>query len=422
MSNGINKKQLTIWALYDFANSFVFITFFLYYSQWLVVDHGVSDFWFNMTFVGSSLLFILTAPVAGLIADKTKVSLPSLRLTTILAFAFLFITGLITSLFSELYILSIITFSIGTYFYLFCFTFYNPLLRDVATPEKRGLASGWGQFGNWIGQVTGLLVALPFASGTITLMGDPGRAQTLIPATILFLLLASPLLIFFKESGVKAFVPLDLKNSYKNTYKSFLDLCKKYKGVGIFLLAFFFFNDAIITSSNNFPIYLDKLFGVSDATKSYLLIGIMITSALGAPIGGWVADKIGFRKTLLGLLVGWIAIFPVMAFSRSFTFFIFVTVFMGLWFGSIWTVARAYLMKLTPPSMLNQSFTYYTLMERFATLIGPISWGLIVTYFSKTNNFNYRSAAFAMAIFVFIGFLLARKLPENNQIEISNNS
>ena len=73
MKNGINRKQLVLWALYDFANSFVFITFFLYYSQWLVIDKGVSDFWFNMTFVGSSLLFLLTVPVAGSIADKIKV-------------------------------------------------------------------------------------------------------------------------------------------------------------------------------------------------------------------------------------------------------------------------------------------------------------------------------------------------------------
>lgn len=410
MKNGINIKQLALWALYDFANSFVLITFFLYYSQWLVVDRGVSDFWFNMTFVGSSLLFLLTVPVAGSIADKIKVNMSGLRTTTLLSVLFFSATGLVAAFFPEHYVISIITFSLATYFYLFCFTFYNPLLHDVATSEKHGLASGWGQFGNWLGEMAGLLVALPFAAGTIALIGEPGRAQTLIPSSFLFLLFAAPMLIFFKQSGVRTAVPINIKAEYRNVFKSFLELCKS-PGVGLFLLAYFFFNDAVTTASNNFPIYVDKVFGVSDDIKSYLLIGILITSAIGSPISGWIADRIGFKKTLLGILGGWIVIFPLMAIAKNFTFFIFVSIAMGLLFGSIWTVTRAYLMRLTPPSMTNQSFTYYTLMERLATFIGPISWGLVVTYLPRTDALNYRSAAIAMAVFVFIGFIFAKKLP-----------
>lgn len=417
MKNGINVKQLALWALYDFANSFVLVTFFLYYSQWLVVDRGVSDFWFNMTFVGSSLLFLLTVPVAGSIADKIKVNMPGLRITTLLSVVFFLATGLIAALFPEHYVISIITFSLATYFYLFCFTFYNPLLHDVATPEKRGLASGWGQFGNWLGEMAGLLVALPFAAGTITLLGGPGRAQTLIPATVLFFLFALPILIFFKESGSRVAVPISIKAEYKNVFRSFLDLCKS-PGVGLFLLAYFFFNDAITTASNNFPIYVNKLFGVSDNIQSYLLIGILVTSAISAPMSGWIADRIGLKKTLLWILGGWIVIFPLMAVAKDFTFFIFISIAMGLWFGSIWTVTRAYLMQLTPPSMMNQSFTYYTLMERLATFIGPISWGLIVMYLPRTNAFNYRVAAIAMAVFVFIGLIFAKKLPNEHPSRI----
>lgn len=411
MKNGINKKQLVLWALYDFANSFVFITFFLYYSQWLVIDRGVSDFWFNMTFVGSSLLFLLTVPVAGSIADKIKVNMPGLRITTIISVIFFLITGFLVALFPEHYVLSIFTFSLATYFYLFCFSFYNPLLHDVALSEKRGLASGWGQFGSWSGEIVGLLVALPFAAGTITLLGEPGRAQTLIPATIFFLLFALPMLIFFKESGIRTVVPMRIKTEYKDILKSFWKLCK-FPGIGLFFLAYFFFNDAVTTASNNFPIFIDKLFGVGDDVKSYLLIGILITSAVGSPISGWVADRFGCKKTLLGILIGWIIIFPILAVPMDFVPFIFVTIVMGLWFGASWTVTRAYLMHLTPPSMMNLSFTYYTLMERLATFMGPISWGLIVAYLPRTNALNYRIAAIAMAIFVLIGYMFAKRLPD----------
>ncbi len=411
LKSGINKKHLILWSSYDFANSFVFITFFLYYSQWLVVDRGVSDIWFNMTFVGSSFLFLLTVPVAGSIADKIKIQLPGLRITTLLSVFFFLVTGLIASFWPNYYLWSIITFSLATYFYLFSFTFYNPLLNEIASTERRGLVSGWGQLGNWLGHISGLLVALPFATGTITLWGEPGRAQTLIPAVILFLLFATPMLIFFKEKSVRASMPIHISAEYKNVFRSFLNLCRS-PGVGLFLLAFFFFNDAVTTASNNFPIYIQNIFNVSDNIKSYLLVGILVTSAIGSPISGWIADKIGFKKTLLWLLGGWIVIFPLLAVAKNFLFFAIVSIIMGLCFGAIWTITRAYLIHLTPPAMMNQSFTYYTLMERLATFVGPISWGLIVTYMPRVGGFNYRSAAIAMAVFVLVGLIFTRKLPE----------
>jgi UMF1 family MFS transporter len=413
MTNGIDKKRLVLWALYDFANSFVFIIFFLYYSQWLVVDRGVSDFWFNTTFVGSSLLFLLTVPVAGAIADKIKVNMPGLRATTLFSVLFFLLTGFIAVFFPEYHVTSIVTFSLAAYLYLFSFTFYNPLLHDVASPEKLGLASGWGQFGSWLGEILGLLAALPFASGAITIWGEPGRAQTLIPAAVLFFIFALPMLIFFKEKNTRVAAPISVKTEYKNVLGAFWELCKS-SGVGLFFLAYFFFNDAVATAANNFPIYIDKLFGVSDDIKSYLLIGILVTSAIGSPISGWIADRIGFRKTLLWILGGFIVVFPLMAVARDFVFFVLVAIVMGLWFGAIWTVTRAYLMRLTPPSMTNQSFTYYTLMERLATFVGPISWGLIVTYGPAAGALNYRLAAAMMAVFIIIGIFFARKLPEGN--------
>lgn len=174
MEKPLNKKNLFLWSLYDLANSVVFITFFLYYSQWLVIDKGVDDFWFNMTFVGSSLLFLITVPVFGAIADRSKHNLKGLRLTTVFSIAFFLITSLIAMFWPNHYIWTIITFSFATYFYLFSFTYYHPLLHDVAQPEKRGLASGWGEFGNWAGEIVGLLLGIPFATGAVIFLATLG--------------------------------------------------------------------------------------------------------------------------------------------------------------------------------------------------------------------------------------------------------
>ena len=65
------KRNIFLWALYDFANSLVMIIFLFYFSQWLVIESGKPDWWFNAMLIVSSVLFILTAPIAGQIIDKT---------------------------------------------------------------------------------------------------------------------------------------------------------------------------------------------------------------------------------------------------------------------------------------------------------------------------------------------------------------
>lgn len=408
----MDKKRLFLWSMYDFANSIVWIVFFLYFSQWLIIEQGVSDFWYNFIFTTSSLLLILTAPVAASIADKKGLKLPGLRITTVLSFIFFFMTGVIAAFYPNHYILAWIFATLAMYLYLFCFTYYHPLLQDIAVPEKQGLASGWGILGNEAGQIFALLLSIPLATGAIVLFNASHRAQILIPAAILFLLFSLPTLIFFKEKSLKREIDINIKNEYKGITKSTIEMFKV-PGLGRFFLAYFFFNDAIITASNNFAIYLGKVFKVTDTTKSLLLVSIIVMGAIGAPISGWISDKIGWKKTLVWILSGFLVIFPVLAIINNFYIFVAAVIVMGLWWGAIWSVTRAIVIQLTPKEKLNQSFTFYTLMERFSTLIGPISWGLIIAFISKNNINNYRIAMGSMAVFVFIGLYIARKLPDN---------
>jgi hypothetical protein len=89
------KKNVFLWALYDFANSIVMIVFLFYFSQWLVVDSGKPDWWFNATLIMSSLLFILTAPVAGQRLDATGHKLSGVRVTSVIMFVFYFSAALV---------------------------------------------------------------------------------------------------------------------------------------------------------------------------------------------------------------------------------------------------------------------------------------------------------------------------------------
>jgi UMF1 family MFS transporter len=408
----MNRKNIFLWTLYDFANSIVDIVFFLYFAQWLVVDRHVTDFWYNMIFVAASLLLLLSAPVLGAIADKNSKQRRYFNTITVLTFVF-FLFASLTSLFSPGRVFwAVLFFMLASYFYQFSFVFYNSFLHDIAPKEKWGWVSGIGQAGNWLGQIVGLLVTLPFATGAIYLFGQIGRAQTFLPATILFFILALPMLLLFKPSrdaSQQVPVAIKLSEEYKGQWNKFKDLIKE-PNMKLFLLAYFFFNDAIITASDNFPIFLEHVFSVSDSTKSMLLVGILATSVIGALLSGHLTDKIGLKKSLLITIGSWVILFPLLGLVKSFSLFVIFAVLMGFLFGSIWTVSRAVMTALTPPEKSNYGFSFYTIAERASTFLGPIAWGLITTLFISHGPIRYRFAVTSMTVFVLIGFYLAQKI------------
>ncbi|HAI98388.1 TPA: hypothetical protein DCL30_02480 [Candidatus Peribacteria bacterium] len=406
----MNRKNIFIWTLYDFANSIFMIVFFLYFAQWLVVEKGVADFWYNAIFAVGSVLLLVTAPILGSIADKTGGQHRCLNVITILTILSVSVVTAIALFFPQKVFLAAFFFLITNYFYQFSFVFYNALLHDIAPRERWGRVSGIGQAGNWLGQIIGLLIALPFASGAVYLVGATGRAQTFLPSVIVFTVLALPMLLLFRlPKHTSQPVRIDVKEEYRSQWRQLKELVKA-PAMRLFLLAYFFFNDAVVTAANNFPIYMQNVFEVSDTAKSAVLVGILVTSVAGALCSGWVADTIGLKKTLIIILVGFAIIFPVLGIVKSFPVFVAVTTVMGFFYGSIWTVTRAVMTALTPKEKLNFGFSYYTLAERVSTFVGPLTWGLITSLLVDLGPMRYRLAVICISVFILIGLHLVSKM------------
>src|SRR3990167_11296816 len=191
------RQNVFLWSLYDFANSLVSIVFFLYFAQWIVVDKGMADIYFNLTFTISALLLLFTAPITGFLLDKYFRRITGLRYTTIIT-SLLYGTCALLAV-SGMGVPALIFFTLGLYMYLLTFTFYTPLINDISAPEKRGRISGLGIAANYLGQFAGLLLVLPFSNGSLSLFSSSARAETLLPAVIAFTLLALPMLLWFKE-------------------------------------------------------------------------------------------------------------------------------------------------------------------------------------------------------------------------------
>jgi UMF1 family MFS transporter len=400
-----SKSNIFNWILYDFANSIVSIVFFLYFAQWIVIEAGVSDFLFNLSFTVSAILLLLTVPLTGSLLDKSLRRITGLRYTTILSTIFYGVCAIFALTNSGMW--SLIFFTLGLYFYLLSFTFYTPLLKDIAKKGKQGIISGLGITANYLGQVIGLLIALLFSNGTLNLFKASPRAETLLPAVIVFFILSLPMLIFFKEPEKrkeKTTIKTELKNAWIKTKDIF-----SYSSISFFLVSYFLFNDAVLTASYNFPIFLEQVWHISDTAKTYILLGILITSAIGGTLSGIIADKFGHKRTLMWLLYGWVIILPAVALSTNFKLLIAITTLMGFWYGANWAVSRSVMSYLAPKGKHNLVFAYFGLAERASSFIGPIIWGLTISSLILLGSIRYRIATLVITLFVLLGtFVLSR--------------
>ena len=176
-----------------------------------------------------------------------------------------------------------------------------------------------------------------------------------------------------------------------------------FSSTAFFLLAYFFFNDAILTAANNFPIFLEQVWHVPDTVKTYILLGILITSAIGGTLSGMFADRFGHKRTLMFVLFGWIIILPLIGLLTNFTLFVIISTVMGFWFGANWAVSRSVMSYVAPTGKHNLAFSYFGLAERASSLMGPIVWGLVVSNLISFGSGRYRIAVLAITGFIILG-------------------
>ncbi|MEY2664366.1 MAG: hypothetical protein RIT04_174 [Candidatus Parcubacteria bacterium] len=402
----MNRKSLFLWSLYDFANSIVLMAFLFYFSQWLVIDQGKPAWWYNVALIVSSVLFVITTPFISKKIDATKTKIKGLRFWTFLTFVGYLAVSLLVMLSHNMEVLATILYALSTYAYLICFLYFTPMLNDLSNNENRSWRSGIGQGANSIGQVAGVLITLPFING-ITLFGDPGRAQALFPATILFGILALPMLIFYRENNNRA------HNATQNTTQyNLISLFKEvfsYKPLALLLLAYFLFSDALLTFANNFPLYLETVHHVTDTVKSLLTASILILAAIGAVIFGKVADKKGGLKILKIVLTVWCFVFLAMILITNFNVLIPVFLFAGILFGPVWAISRALVGELAPPHLTASSYSYYVVAERFATFVGPAIWSIALITMGE-GLIGYQVGLTSLMLLVIISLFVLNRI------------
>ena len=403
---GVAPGRLSVWSwvIYDLANTiFALGVIGRYFPEWLIsVDQPDSAL--AVVEAGAAALVIFLAPWAGARSDVRGTRVPTLILTTIgcVAATALLASGPV-SVTLALLGLALIAFNVGS-------VVYDALLVDVSTPANRGRISGLGVGVGYIGSFVGLGIGVV----TLDVLGW-SYAATFLVLALAFLVLALPAFFFIDERPGHDDAPLPAPRDIARRLAGSWRLAGTYDGVVPFLVGRFLYTDAINTLIGGFlTIFVIQELGL-DGQFTTRLLGLAIASAIvGAFVAGGLVERLGPIRVLRAVLILWMVAIGagIAAAVTGMTGLAWaIGPLGGLALGATWTADRVVMTRVSPPRHLGEFYGLYATVGRFATILGPLTWALIVDVLGLSR----RVAMGALIGFIVIGWWVLRQVDDSER-------
>lgn len=431
------RSAVVGWVLYDLANTiFSMAIISLYFSLWVRNQVGADrvDSVYGLVSAVSMALIFVVSPILGALTDQARRRMPFLVVSTLICVAFTALLGR-GGLWPTLFY-----FTVANIGYQAGLQFYDALLPEVSTEDNRGWISGVGvavgYLGSYIGIGAGLLVQNMFG----------GSLEDIFPiVAVLFLLFALPCFFFVRERGnprARPFTNDSIRRAMHQAVETFRH-SRNYPGLFRFLIGRVFYTDAINTVISVMGIYVVNQVvraGVIEAqtrgesgltleqTRAALeaqgatqaqiiLIGAITFAVIGGFVWGKIVDTLGPKRTLTIVLASWIVIFIVAAMigllGLPIWVFYIVAAAAGVSLGGVWTADRPLMLRLTPPAKIGEFYGLYGMVGRFAAIIGPLMWALVVgTIFAGNPDIGQPVGVLMLLVFVVISMVILRPVSD----------
>ncbi|OGG24584.1 hypothetical protein A3A79_05370 [Candidatus Gottesmanbacteria bacterium RIFCSPLOWO2_01_FULL_43_11b] len=408
------NKNLRAWLLYDAGNSFIVsATGGLFLAQWFVLDKGIPEAWYGFAFSAATVFVLLSSPIIGAWSDTLGYRKPFINFFTIallLAGSLMIFTTNVAGFGNLFPLLTLLLFFFVQYTYQLSFLFFNTLLEKLSSKQTLARISGLSTLYNQIAYVLANAILLLFAMGKITLIGIPGRSQVFLPAVVICTIFSLPLILQFQEKRTVKEGSTRQTSALAETIGGIRMLFKKERNVGVFLLGFSFVSDALLTISLYFALVMNELYRMSDVQKLIAISLMYVCAGLIGALLGKVAGRFGMKRSLLFMALMLTGSFTVALLGSNFSVLLVTLIFAGIGWGGFYSLTRAMLIRIAPPARLGEYFGFYSTFERFASIIGPTIWGVIVTWLAVTGGFRYRIAGITEVVLMVIGIVLLSKV------------
>jgi MFS transporter, UMF1 family len=183
-------------------------------------------------------------------------------------------------------------------------------------------------------------------------------------------------------------------------------LARSHPDVLRFLLSRFMYTDAINTLIGGFlTIFALEELGLDRRGSQNLLLVAIAAAVLGGLGGGRLVERLGSVRALRSALAMWVAAILLGVFAAATDrpeLAGGIGALGGLALGATWAADRVVMIGVSPPRHLGEFYGLYATVGRFATIVGPLVWALIVDGLGWGRN----AAMIALACFIAAGWYL----------------
>ncbi len=407
--------------MYDVADS-AFTTVIVtalyapYYSKIVVGDSGRADFLWGTAASISEIIVALLAPILGAIADfsgSRKKFLAVCALTIIFFTASLWFVGPgMVYLGLGLYIIANIGFAGGG-------VFIDSFLPGISDETNAGRISGFKWAMGYASGLVAMVLCYPLA-GNIVDNPTPQQLSLarLIPVVVAcyYALAVLPTFFFLRDRSTPQKLPPG--ETYLTVgfhqLKHTLGHLRRYGELFKLLIAFLVYNDGIVTVIYFAALYASTTIRMTTGEIAVMFILLNVVAAAGAFSFGFVADRIGQKRTIFISLTIWIVAVTVAYLAQDRTTFYVAATLVGIGMGSCQSVTRSMLALFTPKKNAAEFFGFLGIAGKALAFLGPLVFGTV----SRTTG-SQRPAILSIAAFFIVGMILLWFVDEKKGKEAS---
>lgn len=410
------KSVIRAWTMYDWANS-AFATTIMgailptYFATYIAQGASV-PIWGNAVAIGS-LIAALLSPILGGIADFKASKKLFLGLFAALGVVSTFLLFFITS--PEQQTLCIVLYILGTIGFAGSLVFYDSLLPHVAKPEDMDKVSSRGYALGYIGGGLLLLINIVMiflGPGLLKNMPEAEATQLMMRLSLasvavwwavfsipLFRNVMEPVAMAEQRELGQSGVLVSLRRLGK-TFREIRD----YKDLFWFLLTFLVYSNGIGTIITMAAAFATDL-GFSTMTVLGTFLMVQFVAAPFALLFGKLSKTLGNKKAItISLFI--YTLVAIVGYFMSKDWHMFLLGFgVATVQGGSQALSRSLIGKLMPKSKSAEFFGFFSVSEKFNTIIGPATMALVT---KLTGNPRY--GIISLVIFFVVGILMLQKV------------
>jgi UMF1 family MFS transporter len=390
LNPGVGFREVFGWAMYDFANSgYTTVVITAVFAAYFVGGVAQGASWATLAWtVGLSISYaivMLTMPGLGAWADRTA---GKKRLLMAVTGACVLSTAALAWVGPGQVVLGLCLLIISNTFFSFGESLTASFLPELARPEAMGRVSGWGWALGYIGGMLTLGVCLAYVLAAQA-RGESGSQfvpVTMLITAVVYGAAACVTFALMKEhSPPQPDAPVvGMLQSLRQLKQTFRD-ARPYKDFTRLMACAVAYQGGVAVAISLAAIYAEQVIGFLPQETMVLIFVLNIAAFVGAFVLGYAQDRIGHKLALALTLLGWILTCVIAALSSTKEVFWWAAALAGVCMGSSQSSGRAMAGLMVPPARLGEFFGLWTFAIRLASILGPLSYGLI-TWLSGGNQ------------------------------------